>query len=99
MLRALGIRAGAATIVRVAGDSMHPTLADGDHILVDTAARTIDTGRIHVLRHDGLVLTKRLERAGRSVRIVSDNPAYPALEVAGSSVAIIGRVVALGRRL
>ncbi|HVJ03003.1 MAG TPA: phage repressor protein, partial [Sphingomonas sp.] len=30
LLRALGVRAGAASMIRVEGDSMEPTLSDGD---------------------------------------------------------------------
>ncbi len=91
------------SIVRVEGDSMVPTLADGDEIMVDTgdgAARLRDG--IYVLRDDDAVLVKRLARGpGRgSVDVVSDNPVYPrraALRIA--DLAIVGRVVWIGRRL
>ena len=68
------------SIIRVSGDSMSPTLADGDDILVDRsdgAARLRDG--IYVLTRDDTLMVKRLSLhpAGNSLTIASDNPAYP----------------------
>ena len=92
-----------ASIIRVEGDSMAPTLADGDEILVDgsDAAVRLRDG-IYVLRVDDALIVKRLavNPAARTVTIRSDNPAYP--EWPGcdlGTVDIVGRVVWTGRRL
>src|SRR5205085_9730778 len=68
------------SIIRVAGDSMTPTLADGDDILVDRgdgAARLRDG--IYVLRIEEALVVKRLalNPAARTLSVRSDNPAYP----------------------
>jgi phage repressor protein C with HTH and peptisase S24 domain len=89
--------------IRVAGDSMLPTLADGDEIVVDTddAAGRLRDG-IYVLRVDGALLVKRLaiNPAGRRLSINSDNPAYPSWpDCDPATVTVIGRVVWVGRRL
>lgn len=93
----------ALSVIRVTGDSMLPTLSDGDEILVDSAdaADRLRDG-IYVIRADGAVMVKRLavSPVGRSFTITSDNPAYPpwtGLDL--DAVTIIGRVVWMGRRI
>jgi phage repressor protein C with HTH and peptisase S24 domain len=91
------------SVISVAGDSMLPTLGDGDEILVDAA----DSGHrlrdgIYVLRLDDALMVKRLalNPASRRLSIKSDNPAYPSWDGCDpSAVSIIGRVVWLGRRI
>ena len=75
-LRDLGADPRALSIIRVEGDSMAPTLDDGDDILVDggdAAARLRDG--IYVLRMDDVLMVKRLARApGGRLSVLSDNP-------------------------
>ena len=53
-------RPEALSVIGVEGDSMLPTLADGDHILVDTDDRERLRDGIYVLRTDDALLVKRL---------------------------------------
>jgi hypothetical protein len=100
LLRQLGVRPAAASMVRVEGESMAPTLADGDEILVDADRRRVGPrGGLFVLRLDGAVMVKRLLEAGAGVEVCSDNPAYPTRLCAGAEAEVIGRVVWLGRAL
>lgn len=100
MLRRLGVRPESASMVRVAGDSMEPSLSDGDEILVDRDRRTPGSrGALFVVRLDGLVMVKRLRAIGREIEVASDNPAYPTRMVPAGRVEVIGRVVWLGRAL
>lgn len=101
-LRRMKLDPARLSMIRVAGDSMAPTLADGDEILVDrgdAAARLRDG--IYVLRMDGVLNVKRLAPGGgRRVTVISDNPAWPPLApVAAGSLDVVGRVVWAGRRL
>ena len=96
VLRRLGVRMADASIVTARGESMLPTIADGDELLVNQADRAIGTGGIFVARLDGALVVKRLSRSDAGVRIISDNPAYPPLERADLDV--IGRVVRLNRQ-
>lgn len=98
LLRQLRVRADRASMVTVAGDSMAPTLSDGDTILVDRGDRRGVSGAIHVVRHDGVLLVKRLARVPDGVELVSDNPAYPPIAIPGAPD-IVGRVVWLSRAL
>ena len=102
-LRGLKLDPGQLSVIQVTGDSMVPTLADGDDILVDRgdAGGALRDG-IYVLRLDGALNVKRLivDRARRRVSVKSDNPAYtswPTLDL--DRLDVIGRVVWAGRRL
>ncbi len=95
-------RPEALSVIQVEGDSMLPTLADGDNILVDTDDRERLRDGIYVLRTDDALLVKRLSvnPATRRLTIRSDNDAYPSWDDCDpSTVAVIGRVVWVGRRL
>ena len=99
-LRTLGVRAEAASIIRVQGDSMQPTLVDGDEILVDRGDRRVARDvRLMVVRIDGVLAVKRVRRQGDRIAVISDNPAYPPLDLAPDAVDPVGRVVWLGRRI
>jgi len=95
-------RPEALSVIHVEGDSMLPTLADGDHIVVDTDDRERLRDGIYVLRTDDALLVKRLgvNPATRRLSIKSDNPAYPSWDDCDpATVAVIGRVVWVGRKL
>ncbi len=95
-------RPEALSVIQVEGDSMLPTLADGDNILVDTDDRERLRDGIYVLRTDDALLVKRLSvnPSTKRLTIRSDNDAYPSWDDCDpSGVAVIGRVVWVGRRL
>lgn len=101
-LKQMGGNPDKLSLIVVDGDSMDPTLCDGDDIMVDHSAaeRPLRDG-IHVLRMDDVLLVKRiaLGPSGR-LSIRSDNPQYPDWDdVDAGSVNIIGRVVWTGRKL
>jgi phage repressor protein C with HTH and peptisase S24 domain len=98
-LRGLGLDPASLSAIAVSGDSMDPTLRDGDEILVDRTPRALRDG-VHVVRVEDAVLVKRLDTGlpGRVV-LISDNPAYRPLELAPAEVQVIGRVVWKGGRL
>jgi phage repressor protein C with HTH and peptisase S24 domain len=91
------------SIVRVEGDSMSPTLNDGDDILVDLGdcADRLRDG-IYVLRVDDALVVKRLalNPMGRRVTVQSDNPAYADWPDCGlDDIHCIGRVIWSGRKV
>ncbi|MBX3563733.1 MAG: S24 family peptidase [Sphingomonas sp.] len=100
MLRQLGVRPGAASMIAVQGDSMSPLLEDGDEILVDGDQRVVrGCGGVFVLRLDGELIVKRLRPAVGGIEVVSDNPAYPMRFVRAGEIEVLGRVAWLGRAL
>lgn len=101
LLRALGVRPHAASLVRVEGESMAPDLRDGDEVLVDTDRRSPDArGAVYVLRLDGAVMVKRVAAEKGGWRVTSDNPAVPSPGlIRPDDIDMIGRVVWLMRAL
>lgn len=101
-LKQLGTDPANLSLITVDGDSMDPTLCDGDDIMVDhSAAETHPRDGIYVLRMDDVLLVKRLA-VGPSgkISIRSDNPQYPDWDdVDVVTINIIGRVVWTGRKL
>ena len=98
-----GAKSASLSIVRVLGDSMEPTLSNGDEVLVDASdhASRLRDG-IYVLRSEDALVVKRvaLKPGGRQITIASDNPAYPSWnDVERADVHIVGRVIWFGRTL
>lgn len=92
-LRDQGFQPSALSAVAVIGDSMEPTLRDGDEILVDRSSQALRDG-VHVVRLDSALLVKRVGTGlpGRAV-LISDNRSYAPIEVALEDLQVIGRVV------
>jgi phage repressor protein C with HTH and peptisase S24 domain len=94
-----GLARAQLSAIRVEGDSMEPVLNDGDEILIDCSPRPFRDG-IHVVRLGDTLMVKRVASAGPGrVALLSQNYAYPPVEVAADEVAIIGRVVWKGGRV
>lgn len=83
------------------GDSMEPTIRSGEVILIDrsqTSLRSADA--IWAVTIGDIAQVKRLRpRASGAVEILSDNPAVPPDVAVDGELHIIGRVVAVVRRL
>jgi phage repressor protein C with HTH and peptisase S24 domain len=94
-----GLERAQLSAIRVEGDSMEPLLNDGDEILVDRSPRPFRDG-IHVVRLGDTLMVKRLASAGPGrVALLSQNLAYPPVEVAAEEIEIIGRVVWKGGKI
>ena len=98
MRQNLGIAPTQAALIQVTGDSMEPTLSEGDLVLVDRSQRKYTREGIYVLRSEGLLLIKRLQLVRpATVRAISDNSAYKPFELSIAEDArhykIVGRAV------
>lgn len=88
-------------IVDARGDSMSPTIADRDQVMIDTADTQLSPA-IWALTLEDAVLVKRLQQTPAGIQVASDNPAYAPFTIdrAGAdSFHLIGRVVWVGRVL
>ncbi len=100
-LRANGVQTAHVSIIRVDGESMAPTLNDGDEIMInhlDDEARLRDG--IYVLRLDDILLVKRVAIGPRRgvFSILSDNGLFPSwTNIDPALVRIVGRVFWVGR--
>lgn len=94
-----GLERAQLSAITVEGDSMEPLLNNGDEILVDCSPRAFRDG-IHVVRLGDTLMVKRVASMGAGrLALLSQNLAYPPVEVAAEEVAIIGRVVWKGGRI
>lgn len=86
----------ALRVYGVDGDSMSPTLEDGDSVIIDTSVTSVRTDSVFVFFWDGCMFIKRIQRIGRTLKIISDNPLYEAWSLnptEESSFRVMGRVV------
>ena len=76
-LAALGIQPTQVAGIKVRGDSMESTLADGDWVLVNLANRDIRKEGVFLLTVSGERRIKRVQRlAGGALYLISDNEHY-----------------------
>jgi phage repressor protein C with HTH and peptisase S24 domain len=89
-------------IIRTKGDSMVPTIAEDDLVMVDTTKRDLSFDGIFVIRDDGAsLLVKRIGRGTRRghVMVISDNSRYAPAERPLGDIEVLGKVVWMGVRV
>lgn len=88
-------------VARGEGDSMEPTLRDGDFVLIDSSQQTIRAqDRIWAVRYGDLGMIKRVRRLpSGSYLLISDNPTVTPIECHDGEMEVIGRVVWIGRQI
>jgi phage repressor protein C with HTH and peptisase S24 domain len=93
----LRVRPDALALVQVVGDSMEPTLSDGDLALVHLAEQRLKDGAAYVIEVGGELRVKRIaRRLDGSVLVKSDNPRYGDEEVseeAAEHLRVLGQVI------
>lgn len=84
-------------VFNVAGDSMAPTIADSQAVIVNTRERRIIDNKIFAISINNEVFIKRLFRdvLNNQVRIISDNTIYSEVVTKSEDFKIIGKVVYL----
>lgn len=102
-LRSLGVSPHNAELLQAQGDSMHPTIQDGDLMLVDRSYGEVVHGKIYALVVNDLVVVKRVNfLAIGGMMLISDNDRYPSETVSRdevSSLSFQGRVAWYGRAI
>lgn len=85
-------------LMRVSGDSMEPSIEDGDVVLIDQSQKDILPGRILAVGIQDLVYLKRINARPDKLILTSDNENYLPIEVdmrgdLCEHVRIIGKVI------
>ena len=88
---------GPVFMLAVQGDSMEGAgILDGDYVVVRSQDAAANGEIVAALVDDEEATVKRFERDGHTVRLISENPAYPPMEFE-SGVQVVGKVVAVLR--
>jgi phage repressor protein C with HTH and peptisase S24 domain len=90
-----------AILMSVQGESMSPTIMDGDLVMMDVGRRLVHDGGIYAIGLGDAISIKRLELlVGGRVRVISDNrQEYPPYEVDQAELRILGRIIWYAREL
>lgn len=83
------------TCVRAVGDSMEPTIRDGDLVAVDSGRTDPLDGHLFAVRTDAGLVVKRLRQTGGRWLLISDNPTH-APRPAGKDDRIVGQIAWCG---
>lgn len=89
-------------VIRVSGDSMEPTLANADQVLIDRTVTKVGRDGIYILALDEDLLVKRcqVDLQTRHIIVKSDNPEYQTMIVTDAEkIRVVGRVIWIGRAL
>ncbi len=94
-----GLAGAQLSMITVEGDSMDPVLRDGDEILIDRRPQPFRDG-VHVVRLGDTLMVKRVAQAGAErFALLSQNLAYPPVDVSAAEIDVVGRVVWKGGRI
>ena len=80
----------------VSGDSMYPTLKDGEEIIVDRSEKELKDGKIFVLNNEGAMLVKKVQITYNGITLISQNTEYAPIELnaeQANNLIVIGQVV------
>ena len=81
-------------LLRVKGDSMNPTLKDGDWVMVDITRKAPDSdGLFLLLLANGLAVKRVQCGLGQNITVISDNPIYAPIPATLEEVPIAGKVI------
>lgn len=95
--RSKGLEPEACRALRMRGDSMSPTLLDGDTVLIDTSSVDVRDDMIYAVLHHGELYIKRLFLLpGGALQLRSDNARYPTRDVSGQDLSFL---IVLGRQV
>ncbi|MGP5283184.1 S24 family peptidase [Pseudomonas helleri] len=83
-------------IITGVGQSMAPTIKQGDLLIVDQSVTTVTYDAIYVICIGSSLTIKRIQRELDGIRVISDNPQYKEIQVPTDleeKIEVLGRVV------
>ncbi len=84
----------------VVGNSMEPSINDGDMVLIDQSGTAISPHSVYAVGYEETLYIKRVEQRQHTVILHSDNPDYSDIEIHGdelNSFRVVGKVIWLCR--
>ena len=99
-LRRAASRPNNIIMMVIDGDSMFPSIQNGDAVLVDTGRTRVTDNKIYALGLGETISIKRLDMLpGGNIRIRSDNPNYEPYNARLDEIRILGQVIWFAREL
>ncbi|MDW7643407.1 MAG: helix-turn-helix transcriptional regulator [Desulfuromonadales bacterium] len=102
-VREMGLQADRLALINAIGDSMRPTIQEGNLLLVDLNQLHVQDGAIYILMMNSTLIAKRLQRnIDGGIIVKSDNKDYSDLFVGPKDLGqlnIVGKVVWAGRKM
>jgi hypothetical protein len=82
--------------IRVSGDSMEPTLCDGDIVFIDKSKTKYNSNNIYVILFENALFVKRLkkDKDSKNINIISDNKEYNTINTHQNNIEVLGKIVA-----
>lgn len=81
LLDTLGAKADTLIVAKMCGDSMEPTLRNGDLALVDTTPKEAAIG-LHVIMINGRIMVRRIAYSlAGGATLIADNKLYPSQDI------------------
>lgn len=103
LLQRLGVQAEYCGVFWAGGRSMHPTIADGDQMLVSFKHKEVKGNNIYLVQNGDSVWVKRVKVLWYGVELISDNKEeYEPIRITtdeAQNLQIIGQVVHTGHSL
>lgn len=90
-------------LMQVEGNSMSPTLNEGDMVLIDIEDKTIFPGKLYAVSLGNAVLIRRIDRLKNTVRLLPDNNSHSPIDMTPQElkddpdIQVLGRVLWSGR--
>lgn len=82
------------------GDSMAPTLNQGDSCIVNLSIKAIDTGLYFLLQFsNGIIGVRKIMIMGADIMVTHDNEKYPAMHFDAENTVVLGRVVSVFKKI
>lgn len=100
--RQLNVSSEQLVFVSISGDSMLPTLHDGDRVLVDMSQKSVNHEGLYLLQSEDGLMAKRLNDKQGELSVVSDNPEYENWVIpleARENNPVAGKIVWCGRTI
>jgi len=81
-------------MISVKGDSMSPTLQDGDYVFADISQKDFSTDGLYLIQSADRLTVKRLQQINTSdLWIISDNTHYKSISSPRKDLTIVGKII------
>lgn len=80
-------------MLQASGDSMQPTIADGDWALVDLGQNFMSSDGIYLIRLANGLAIKRLQARLNNIMVKSDNTKYDDITAEAGELTVVGKII------